>query len=378
MTGTLAGWVLPPSRYGAAPPSLGWAEIDDLGPSIAALGWRRVLLVTDAGVWASGLAPRLGRALLLSGLAVEHDADTPVEPCEADVARLAARALAWDVDGLVAIGGGSAIDAAKGAALEATNGGPVGRWWRSRAPEPPLPLVAVPTTAGTGSDVQSHALISGDDVKMAIGHPGLMPVQTWLCPEGLVTCPREVVRVSGLDALVHALEVATTTVGTPLSREVGLAAFTGLLRALPPVLEGVAGAQERAVLLEAATLAGAAIEGSMLGACHALGNALTLRYGVPHGLAVAVASRAVVPWTMRAGSDAWAPLAAAAGVASDAFAAWWAALLDAFEVPVDATCWGAVPADAEAVDASMRAQWTLGFHPVPVPLAATEQICGSR
>jgi alcohol dehydrogenase len=337
-----------------------------------------VLLVSDAGVWASGLAPRLGRSLLLAGLAVETDIETPNEPCEADVSRLAGRAIAWDVDGIVAVGGGSSIDAAKGAALEATNGGPVGLWWRTRAPASPLPIVAVPTTAGTGSDAQSHALISGDGAKMAIGHPGLMPVQTWLCPEVLATCPRDVLRVAGLDALVHTLEVAATTAGTASSRALGLVAFEGLLTALPPVLDGVGDASHHARLLEAATLAGAAIEASMLGACHALGNALTLRYGVPHGLAVAVASRTVVPATLRAGSTAWHPLARAGGVAPEAFGAWWEALLDGLGAPADAAPWGATPEDAADVDAQMRAQWTMGFHPVPIPADAVFAVCGAR
>jgi alcohol dehydrogenase len=316
--------------------------------------------------------------LLLAGLAIDVDHETPHDPSEDDVDRLAARVAAWDADVVVAVGGGSAIDAAKGAALVARHGGPVGRWWRNEAPGASIPLVAVPTTAGTGSEVQSHAVLRGPVGKRAIGHAGWMPVRTLLVAEALATCPADVVRDAGLDALVHALEVVATTAGDATSRAVGVEAFQGLLDALPAAMRGEAGIDQHRTLLRASCLAGAAIEGSMLGACHALGNALAARFGMSHGLSVAIASRAVVPATVAAGWDAWRPLAARAGVAWEAFPAWWDAFLEGLGAPADATPWGASEGDVRGVAAIFREQWTLAFHPVALGDDVVRAVCGTR
>jgi alcohol dehydrogenase len=356
---------------------LGLGALADLGAEARALGARRALLVTDAGVARAGHASRASAALAGAGLAVELHAEVRAEPTALDAERCLEAARAFGPDVFVALGGGSSIDTAKAANLLLTNGGSLaGYRGRGQAARPLWPLIAIPTTAGTGSEVQSFALISDEEThaKMACGDPQLAPRLALLDPELSVSMPRQVTACTGFDALAHALETAVTRPrnerSSPLSRQAFALAFAHLPRALdaPGDLEA------RSAMLRGACLAGAAIEHSMLGAAHALANPLSAHYGLRHGHAVGLLVPHVVRFNAEdpAAAEVYAGLARAAGLVGPAAARHAAALvlaarlqelLERAELPGRLGDLGVPEAALPALAAEADQQWTARFNP---------------
>jgi alcohol dehydrogenase len=181
------------------------------------------------------------------------------------------------------------MDCAKGVNFLVTQGGRMEDYWGSgKATKPMLPSIGVPTTAGTGSEMQSYALISKDEtkVKMACGDRKARFRTVVLDPELTATVPRSVASVSGIDAISHAVESYVSTRSNPISRPFAQEAWHILERYLPTALRSPGDALARGRVQIGALLAGAAIEHSMLGAAHACANPLTSRCGVAHGIAV--------------------------------------------------------------------------------------------
>ncbi|MGH3715524.1 MAG: hydroxyacid-oxoacid transhydrogenase [Micromonosporaceae bacterium] len=211
MSETVFTWGAPPLKFGAG-------ALDELGYDVAALGLGRVLIVTDPGVAATGIPARAAEMLKAAGVDVTIYDQAHVEPTDASLREAAAAGrAAGPFDGFVAIGGGSAIDTAKAVNLLTSNPGdlmdyvnpPVGE---GRAPTEPLqPLVAVPTTAGTGSESTPVCVmdILGLRVKTGISHPRLRPVLSIVDPLLTLTLPPEVTAAAGMDVLCHALESYT-------------------------------------------------------------------------------------------------------------------------------------------------------------------------
>ncbi|MGH3735571.1 MAG: hydroxyacid-oxoacid transhydrogenase [Micromonosporaceae bacterium] len=218
---TVFTWGAPPLKFGAG-------ALDEIGHDVAALGLRRVLIVTDAGVAATGIPARAAEAVRAAGVEVETYDRAHVEPTDASLREAAefGRGVAAP-DGFVAIGGGSAIDTGKAVNLLTTNPGdlmeyvnpPVGA---GRAPSRPLkPLVAVPTTAGTGSESTPVCVMDvlGLRVKTGISHPALRPALSIVDPLVTLTLPPEVTAASGMDVLCHALESYTARPYTAFARK---------------------------------------------------------------------------------------------------------------------------------------------------------------
>ena len=258
---------------------------------VPALVGDRVFLVTDPGVVAAGHAARLEILLRDAGAGVHCYDRSPPNPGEEDVEACldayrrasAGEAIQW----IVALGGGSAIDTAKGCAMLACAGGRMADYvGRGKVDVVSPKLVAAPTTAGTGSETQSFALIGerGTGRKMACG--GTAPVAAVLDPELTLTMPRHVTAASGLDALTHAVEAAVTRRRTAESAAVASEAFRMINGSFERVLAEPNDLNAREAMLHAAALAGLAIENSMLGAAHSMANPLTRHYGVVHGQAV--------------------------------------------------------------------------------------------
>ncbi len=201
--------------YGAPGLKLGWGASAEIGPDLVATGARRVLLVTDPGVTATGHPARITEQMAAAGLAVTTYGAARVEPTDVSLAEAVSFAREQGpFDAVVAVGGGSAIDTAKAVALLLTNPGevidyvnaPVGG---GRAPtEPLLPLVAVPTTTGTGSESTTVCVLDVLDqhVKSGISHPRLRPAWAVVDAELTFTQPAMVTASSGMDILCHALE----------------------------------------------------------------------------------------------------------------------------------------------------------------------------
>lgn len=269
----------------------GAGKVNALGELASEMGARRALVVSDPGVIAAGHTARGIAALEKAGIETHLFEGVHENPSTADVETGVKQAKRYDPELLVGFGGGSSMDCAKGINFVYTNGGRMHDYWGvGKALKPMLPMIAVPTTAGTGSETQSFALISDAEthVKMACGDKKASCRLALLDPELTVTQPPRVTALTGLDALSHALETYVTTKRNPaslaFSRESWLLLATNFAR----VLEEPTNLDARGGMLLGACFAGMAIENSMLGAAHALANPLTAHCDVPHGQAVAV------------------------------------------------------------------------------------------
>jgi len=253
------------------------------------LGARQVLLVTDPGIVAAGHAANVQKSLVAAGLTVttfDQAKENPTTKCVEDCVAMAKAASA---DTLIGLGGGSSMDTAKGCNFILTNGGRMQDYWGvGKATKPMLPFVAIPTTAGTGSELQSAALIA-DEVthqKMACLDPKCAAAVAILDPALTISQPPRVTACTGIDAIAHAVETAVTTKRNELSQKLSREAFKLCIGALPDVLCEPANLDARARMQLGAAYAGAAIENSMLGAAHAAANPLTAHFGIVHGHAV--------------------------------------------------------------------------------------------
>ncbi len=260
-----------------------------LGQLARELGATRVLMVSDPGVVAAGHFQRGLDALQQAGLEVHAFHGVRENPSTIEVAAGLAEAQAFCPDLLVGLGGGSSMDCAKGINFLYSCGGRMEDYWGvGKATADMLPMIAVPTTSGTGSEAQSFALISQAEthVKMACGDPRAACRIALLDPELTLTQPPSVTALTGIDAISHALESYVTRKRNPLSVCYSREAWQLLSEGFPRVLDDPRDIEARSQMQLGAFFAGLAIETSMLGAAHALANPLTARYHVTHGQAV--------------------------------------------------------------------------------------------
>jgi len=282
-----------------------------LGEIAAGLGFRRTLFVADAGVRDAGYVDRALEDLGAAGVdAVPfHDFGQNPDSAMAEVGRAFAAPLG--VDSIVGFGGGSSLDCAKAINFLLTNGGTMSQYrGYGKASTPLLPMIGVPTTAGTGSEAQSYAVISDavTHMKMACGDPSAAVKVAILDPNLTLTAPRHVTAMAGFDAIAHAVETAVTTRRTPVSDMFSRRAWSLLNGAYERVLNHPTDLEARSDMLLGSHLAGIAIEQSMLGAAHACANPLTARYDLAHGLALAALLPHVVRWNASAAADRYAAL----------------------------------------------------------------------
>lgn len=263
----------------------------------------RAMIVTDPGIRATGHVARVERSLRAAG--VESTVFDGVEenPTTAHVEEATAFAREHRPDLLIGLGGGSSMDCAKGANFLLTNGGRMQDYrGRDLAKKPMLPLIAIPTTAGTGSEAQSYALISDADTheKMACGDRKASARVAILDPELTRSLPPRVAALTGIDAISHAVESYVTKHATPVSRIFAREAWALLDRAYDHAIHHPNEAEARAAMMLGAHYAGIAIENSMLGAAHSCANPLTAIFDVVHGVAVG----AMLPHVVRRNAGA--------------------------------------------------------------------------
>ena len=271
-------------------------------PSIVSeLHARRPLIVTDPGVRATGVVDELGAALMRHGCISAIFDGVEENPTTACVEAGTEAARQHEVDLLVGFGGGSSMDTAKGINFLYTNGGCMEDYeGTGKAHTEMLPSIGVPTTAGTGSEAQSYALISrlDDHRKMACGDPAARFRTAVLDPEITGTVPRDVRVATGIDAVSHAVESLVCSRANPISRLYSREAWRLLSASFEPTVATSDDVDARGRMLLGAHLAGAAIERSMLGAAHACANPLTARFDITHGIAVGVMLPHVVHYNL--------------------------------------------------------------------------------
>jgi alcohol dehydrogenase len=356
----------------------GCGSLARLGELARELGGRRVLLVTDRGIVGAGHVARALDALSGAGLdAVVFDG-VRENPTTVDVAHCLAAAREAGVDLMVGIGGGSAMDTAKGANFLLTNGGEMRDYWGvGKATRPMLPLIAIPTTAGTGSECQSAALIADETThqKMACLDPKAAARIALLDPELTLSQPPRVTAMTGVDALAHAVETSVTTIRNAVSLMYSHEAFKRLIHALPRVLADPQDIDARGQMLLGAAFAGLAIEGSMLGAVHSAANPLTAHFDVVHGAAVGLMLPHVIRFnaagdeaTRRAYAElASAPELAAVGnglePAVETLVARLESILNEAGIPRSLADVGVDPRQILVLAEEAAHQWTAQFNP---------------
>ncbi len=281
-------------------------SIDRLGELARELNFKRTLLVADHGLVASGHVDEAVTPLQKAGVEVFRFHDFEVNPDTRMVEAGTAFVRHLKIDSIIGLGGGSSLDCAKGINFLLTNGGRMSDYrGYGLATKPMLPMIAIPTTAGTGSEAQTYALISDAEthVKMACGDPKAAFRVALLDPALTVSQPRSITATSGFDAIAHAVETYVTTKRNPLSELFSREAWRLLEPNYERVLSQPDNLEARGAMQLGAFYAGVAIENSMLGATHACANPLTARYGTAHGAAIAMLLPSVVRWNESVAAD---------------------------------------------------------------------------
>jgi len=277
----------------------GAGEFSRLGEIARELGGTRSLVVADPGIVAAGHAQEAIRSLKARRMEVVAFHHFTVNPTAAMMEAGRDHAAPHNVDLIVSIGGGSSMDCAKGINFVLSNGGRMRDYWGyGKATRPMLPMIAVPTTAGTGSEAQSFCIVSDPPTgtRTAAGDPKASFRVAILDPKLTQSQSKELTAATGYDALSHALETLVTTRHTALSECFSRSAWRLINTAYEQVLRNPGDLDGRGAMLLGAHFGGLAVENSMLGAAHACASPLQLRYALPHGVAVALVLPHVVRW----------------------------------------------------------------------------------
>jgi alcohol dehydrogenase class IV len=293
----------------------GWGCAAETGPRAAQAGHRRALLVTDPGVRAAGLTRRVEASLHGAGIPFDTFDGVSPNPRDTEAEACAAAVRDGGADVLIAVGGGSVMDAAKAAGIVHANGGRVRDWSRimggARPPRPCMPLFALPTTTGTGSETSGGAVITFDYPAPGAASPatatagprkgGVSPAQPDLAlldPALVAGLPTGLLAASGLDALTHAVESYVSLTASLFSRAFSAQAIRTLTAALPEAVAasttpGAERGPSMETMLYAANVAGRSMLGG-LGQIHALSHVVSAVFDTPHGYTNAVLLTAVL------------------------------------------------------------------------------------
>lgn len=278
-------------------------------------GVRRALFVTDAGVMKANLLAPLEESLPRGCDRVETFSAVMQDPTVALMNELGRRCVDDKVDVLVAVGGGACLDAAKGAALVATHGGNVLEVvGEDKVRVQPLPVICIPTTAGTGSEVSWHISVNDPErqLKVTVRSPLAVALVAILDPAMVSTVPRPVIASSGMDALTHLLEAYVGNVGNwDVTDALCLHAIGMIGRSLVPYFNEPADRHHALQMQMAACMGGLALSHSRTGIVHQMARPLGARFHVPHGLANAVLLPWCIAFTHRSNASRFARLAKA-------------------------------------------------------------------
>jgi alcohol dehydrogenase len=336
-----------------------------VGELVSEYGGSRVLIVSDPGIVKAGYSAQAAASIEALGLKTTVFGDVHENPSTVDVDRCVEAARACDADFIIGLGGGSSMDTAKGCNFILTNGGRIHDYWGvGKATKQMLPMIAIPTTSGTGSECQSFALISDAEthVKMACGDPKAAARVALLDPELTVSQPERVTACTGIDALAHALETAVTSKRNALSALYSREGFRLCHAGFSRVLRNPKDVEARGMMLLGAAYAGTAIENSMLGAAHSCANPLTAYFDVVHGEAVGV----MLPHVIRYNSQVPEIAAIYESYFNGDLADRVQELLWEARMPRNISHYGITEADVGKLAAMAAQQWTVQFNPRPV------------
>jgi len=345
----------------------GAGTISRLGELAGEIGTRRAIVVSDPGIIQAGHTQRGVDALVSAGIETHLFEGVHENPTTEDVERGVAFARRYDPELIVGLGGGSSMDCAKGINFVYTNGGTMKDYWGvGKALKQMLPMIAVPTTAGTGSEAQSFALISDakTHVKMACGDKKASFRFAILDPELTLTQPPRVTALTGIDAISHAVETYVTTKRNAASCAFSREAWRLLAPNFPKVLADPTDIEARGGMQLGAYFAGLAIENSMLGAAHALANPLTAHYGIAHGQAVGLMLPHVVRFNAEQFADWYTELPLPDGTSgAEGLSTYLTQLLERAELATKLEQLNIPAADLPQLGKDASEQWTGTFNP---------------
>ena len=287
---------------------------------IAAFKAKKIMVVTDNGIEASGLLNQVTEPLSSSGLAWEVFDGVEANPKDYNVQDGAQLARRFGADCLIAVGGGSPIDCAKAICVTAVHGGAVRDYaGPGKITGGVLPLIAIPTTAGTGSEVTFSSVITDtrEKYKFSLKHTRIAPRVALIDPAMTVTMSPGLTAATGMDALTHAIEAFTALAAEPLSDASALYAIELIVKYLKTAVAEGHNMEARAGMLLGSVLAGIAFSHSDVAAVHCIAEALGGKYDAAHGVCNAVVLPAVMEYNLNYCKAKYARIAAAMGIHFD-------------------------------------------------------------
>ncbi|PLT32741.1 iron-containing alcohol dehydrogenase [Bacillus sp. V5-8f] len=287
----------------------GTNSLNQLGEHAAALG-KKALIVSDRVMEKIGHVKSCQQLLNQNNIPYIEFLDVNSEPTDVHVAEALELCLREQCEVIVAIGGGSCIDAAKAVAVLATNGGYIGDYMGGKTPieKDPLPLIAIPTTAGTGSEVTNVTVITNtkDDIKMMIKHPAFLPCVAIVDPTLTISTPPHVTAATGVDALCHAIEAYISRKSQPLTDNMALSAIESIVNYLRRAYENGEDLEAREKMAIASMQAGLAFSNASVTLVHGMSRPIGALFHVPHGVSNAMLLPAVLEFTKESAIDSLA------------------------------------------------------------------------
>jgi alcohol dehydrogenase class IV len=281
-----------PSTFSAPNPILFGTGVSGLtGEKLKALGCTKVLVVYDEGIKAAGLVDKIVKVIHAAGIETVHYSGVLADPPDWSVEEAGALGVSEKVDGVVGLGGGSAIDTAKGAVLLQANPPPISQYYGREGviTVPSKPLVVIPTTAGTGSECTPGGVITDTKnvIKTNIAGAGCKVSLGLIDPELTLGLPPAVTAATGMDALCHAAESYTSALSNVFCDLTGREAILLAGKYLVRAFEDGSDLEAREGMMKAATLGGMSMSGPLCHLAHDIGKAMGGKFSVPHGNACA-------------------------------------------------------------------------------------------
>jgi alcohol dehydrogenase class IV len=298
---------------------IGAGALSEVAPILTRLRCNRPLIVTDAFLVSCGLAEKLQHQIVQAGIPCEVFSGTVPDPTTDAVDQGVSAFLAGGHDSLVSLGGGSPIDTAKAIGMLAANGGrPRDYKVPNPIPKAGPPHIAIPTTAGTGSEVTRFAVISDSETqeKMLIAGSSLMPSAAVVDYELTMTMPRRLTADTGTDSLTHAIEAYVSRKANPFTDTLALSAMKTIWAELPTAFRRPEDRAAREGMMMAATLAGIAFSNASVALVHGMSRPIGLFFHVPHGLSNAMLLPAVTRFSAGSAPERYADCARTMGIAA--------------------------------------------------------------
>lgn len=315
---------------------MGCGSIKRIADEMKRLGCKKVMVITDPGLVRTGIVGQIEDLLDKGGISVTRFDEVEPDPSYDVATRAAEKTKQAGVDIILGIGGGSSLDIAKAASVLVTNAGSVETFFGiDMVPGPGLPMILVPTTAGTGSEVTPIAILSdyGEKLKKGIVSPHLFPAVAILDPELTFGLPAAVTAATGMDALIHAVEAYTSINATAFTDMFSVQAMSLIFPNIRTAYANGLNVEARSKMLEGSMLAGMAFANAGVTAVHAFAYPIGAEFHIPHGVANSIMLGPVMEFNMLGNLPKFAYMAEVFGEETGGYSD-----REAAEISVEALC----------------------------------------